>query len=114
LGGPVVFSQALYRLRSKHDDERLREIMDRLFVYSIHVQDISMDYFMDLDRWNAYRLHVREKDTMSWEHWTGKRLDIGPKGLIVVGEEHVEHTDQQHTHSPAIVGVPLDCGICFT
>ncbi|WP_228527621.1 DUF1593 domain-containing protein [Pararhodonellum marinum] len=47
-GGPVTFVQALYRFRQRNGDEKLQQLLQKVFVYGILLQDITADYFVDL------------------------------------------------------------------
>lgn len=49
-GGPVTFVQALYRYRQRQGEEKFRDLMDKLHIYGIHLQDITFDFMIDLDR----------------------------------------------------------------
>lgn len=48
-GGPITFVQALYRFRQKHGETKTRQLMDRLHVFGILLQDITFDYMINLD-----------------------------------------------------------------
>ena len=48
-GGPITLVQALYRYERRHGRDRFAALLAKLHVYSIHLQDISVDYFVDLD-----------------------------------------------------------------
>jgi hypothetical protein len=48
-GGPVTFMQALYRYEERYGKDRLKDLLGKLIVYTIHMQDITIDYMIDLD-----------------------------------------------------------------
>jgi hypothetical protein len=48
-GGPITFMQALYRYEERRGSEKLRELLDKVHIYAIHLQDITFDYIVDLD-----------------------------------------------------------------
>lgn len=48
-GGPVTFVQALYRYGQKHGNSALENLMKKLHVFGIHLQDISFDFMINLD-----------------------------------------------------------------
>lgn len=49
-GGPVTFVQALYRYRQRQGEARFRTLLGKLHIFGIHLQDITFDYFLDLDQ----------------------------------------------------------------
>ncbi|MDO1447926.1 DUF1593 domain-containing protein [Rhodocytophaga aerolata] len=49
-GGPVTFMQALYRYRQRQGEEKYQQLLSKLHVFSIHLQDITFDYMLDLDK----------------------------------------------------------------
>ena len=48
-GGPIPFVQALVRYRENVSEVEFQELLDKLHVYSIHLQDMTIDYMIDLD-----------------------------------------------------------------
>lgn len=52
-GGPITFVQALYRYRERRGQQKFEQLLQKLHVYSIHLQDISFDYLIDLDQVKA-------------------------------------------------------------
>jgi len=48
-GGPVTLVQALYRFRQRQGEEKFRNLLAKLHIFSIHLQDITFDYFLNLD-----------------------------------------------------------------
>jgi hypothetical protein len=48
-GGPITLAQALFRYQQHNSPDKLRALLDKLILYSIHLQDITFDYFIDLD-----------------------------------------------------------------
>lgn len=49
-GGPVTFVQALYRYQERQGQQKFEQLLDKLYIYGIHLQDITFDYFLDLDQ----------------------------------------------------------------
>jgi hypothetical protein len=49
-GGPITFVQALYRFKEKHGDQQLKKLMKKIHIYGIHLQDITFDFMLDLDK----------------------------------------------------------------
>jgi hypothetical protein len=49
-GGPVTFVQALYRYRQRQGEEKFNKLLRKLHVFSIHLQDITFDYMLNLDK----------------------------------------------------------------
>jgi hypothetical protein len=49
-GGSVTFIQALYRYAQKHSASELSALMKKLYLYNILVQDITLDYVVDMAR----------------------------------------------------------------
>ncbi|MCX8157307.1 MAG: DUF1593 domain-containing protein [Verrucomicrobiae bacterium] len=80
-GAPLVFSQALYCLQSRQPAERVAQIMAKVHVYSIHLQDITMDYFFDLPRWQA--TPPGKIQDFAWTPWSGPRFLHPPARLLV-------------------------------
>jgi hypothetical protein len=54
-GGPITLVQALYRYEQRKGPEKMRRLLNKLHVYSIHLQDITVDYMIDLDQVRATR-----------------------------------------------------------
>lgn len=80
-GAPIVFSQALYRLKSQESADTLARLMARVQVYSIHLQDITVDYFFDLPRWQSAQ--PGKIQDFPWTPWSGARFASGPAALLV-------------------------------
>ncbi len=49
-GGPITLIQALYNYKEKHGKQKLKSLMKKLHIYSIHLQDITFDFIIDLDK----------------------------------------------------------------
>jgi hypothetical protein len=49
-GGTITFVQALYRFRQKHGEEKFRQLLPRLHLYGILFQDITLEYFISMER----------------------------------------------------------------
>jgi hypothetical protein len=49
-GGPVTFVQALHRYRQGQGEEKFNKLLSKLHVFSIHLQDITFDYMLDLNK----------------------------------------------------------------
>lgn len=81
-GGPITFIQALYRFEERYGSKELDQLLDKLFVYSIHMQDISIDYLIDLEK-------VRERECLNMGEtqstYHGKRVK---PGIFMVDEGH--------------------------
>lgn len=54
-GGPVTFVQALYRYSENHTREEFDALMNKLHIYGILLQDITFDYFINLDSVQEYQ-----------------------------------------------------------
>lgn len=73
-GGPITFVQALYRFRQHHGDTALRKLMGKLHIYSVHLQDVTFDYMINLN--HLQDLHcVNMGDVRST--YEGKRFHPG-------------------------------------
>jgi hypothetical protein len=48
-GGSITFVQALYRYKQRKSAAEFQELLDKLHIYSIHLQDITFDYMINLD-----------------------------------------------------------------
>ncbi len=48
-GGPITFIQALYRYRQKHSAQSYAQLLSKLRIFGILLQDITFDYLIDLD-----------------------------------------------------------------
>lgn len=48
-GGPITFVQALYRFQQKHSKEEFNGLLSKLHIFGILLQDITADYFINLD-----------------------------------------------------------------
>jgi len=104
-GAPIVFSQALYRLRSQESGDTLARLMTNVHVYSIHLQDITVDYFFDLPRWQSGQ--PGKIQDFAWTPWSGARFAPGPATLLVdinhfwsyIGESQAI-TSQVREHGP--------------
>lgn len=104
-GAPIVFSQALYRLQTREPADEVARIMAKLHVYSIHLQDITMDYFFDIPRWQASEPgRIKE---FPWTPYSGARFKPGPAKMLVdinhfwsyIGESQTI-TNQVRGHGP--------------
>lgn len=49
-GGSITFVQALYRFREKHGERALEDLMNKLHIFGIHLQDITFDFMINLDQ----------------------------------------------------------------
>lgn len=49
-GGPVTFVQALHRYQQRQGEEKYRKLLSKLHVFGIHLQDITFDYMLNLDK----------------------------------------------------------------
>lgn len=49
-GGPITFVQALYRYKQRNGDEKFQQLMKKIHVFGILLQDITFDYLIDLDK----------------------------------------------------------------
>lgn len=52
-GGPITFVQALYRFRERNGERKFRKLLGKLHVFGILLQDITFDYFIELDKVRA-------------------------------------------------------------
>ncbi|CAN5296317.1 hypothetical protein BH23BAC1_BH23BAC1_41940 [soil metagenome] len=52
-GGPVTFIQALYRYRQRNSEEKFQQLLNKLHIFGILLQDITFDYLIDLDKVQA-------------------------------------------------------------
>lgn len=52
-GGPITFIQALYRYRQRQGEEEFQQLLNKLHIYGILLQDITFDYLVDLDKVKA-------------------------------------------------------------
>ena len=52
-GGPITMVQALYRYRQRKGEEKFTNLLSKLHIYGILLQDITFDYFVDLDKVKA-------------------------------------------------------------
>lgn len=77
-GGPITFMQALYRYEQRHGSEKFQELLNKLHVYSIHLQDITFDYMIDLDEVKAMDCLNMGETRSTYE---GER--INPKWFLV-------------------------------
>ena len=48
-GGPITFAQAMWRYQQNHTEQEIQALLDKLIFYCISFQDITFDYFVDLD-----------------------------------------------------------------
>lgn len=48
-GGPITFVQAMYRYRQRQGEEKFNKLLQKLHIYGITLQDITFDYFINLD-----------------------------------------------------------------
>ncbi len=52
-GGPITFIQALYRYKQRNSDEKFQDLMEKVHVFGILLQDITFDYMINLDKVKA-------------------------------------------------------------
>lgn len=103
-GGPWTFTQAFYRFRQKHSERQAQALMDRMIFHCISFQDVTFDYFIDLDAygrkfygdfkgtrikpstlliehfWHNYLRVVRSNDVRKYGGPLGNRYDNGGEG----------------------------------
>lgn len=48
-GGPITFAQAMWRYEQNHTEEEVQALLDKLIFHCISFQDVTFDYFVDLD-----------------------------------------------------------------
>lgn len=48
-GGPLTFAQAMWRFRQNHTDQEMQDLLDKMILYNISLQDVTLDLFMDVD-----------------------------------------------------------------
>jgi len=48
-GGPITFAQAMWRYEQNHTEKEVQMLLDKLIFHCISFQDITFDYFVDLD-----------------------------------------------------------------
>jgi hypothetical protein len=48
-GGPITFTQAMWRYQQNHTEQEIQTLLDKLIFHCISFQDITFDYFVDLD-----------------------------------------------------------------
>lgn len=48
-GGSITFAQAMWRYQQNHTDKEIQALLDKLIFHCISFQDITFDYFVDLD-----------------------------------------------------------------
>jgi hypothetical protein len=48
-GGSITFAQAMWRYQQHHTDKEVQALLDKLIFHCISFQDITFDYFVDLD-----------------------------------------------------------------
>lgn len=48
-GGSIAFVQALYRYKQNHSEAELHALLNKLHIFGILFQDITFDFFIDLD-----------------------------------------------------------------
>ena len=51
-GGSITFAQAMWRYQQKHSEEDIQALLDKLIFHCISFQDVTFDYFIDLDAMN--------------------------------------------------------------
>lgn len=73
-GGPITLVQALYRFKQKQGEEKFRELMAKLHIFGIHLQDITFDFMIKLDDVKAYGC-LNMGDTKST--YKGERYNAG-------------------------------------
>jgi hypothetical protein len=73
-GGPVTFVQALYRYRQRQGEEKFNSLLRKLHIFSIHLQDITFDYMLDLNKIKPLNCPGIGPTTSTYE---GKRVQPG-------------------------------------
>lgn len=73
-GGPITFVQALYRYRQRKGEAKFQALLSKLHIYGILLQDITFDFFVDLDKVKALDCTNFGSTTSSYE---GKRAHPG-------------------------------------
>lgn len=48
-GGPITFTQAMWRYSQSHSQNDVQKLLDKLIFHCISFQDVTFDYFVDLD-----------------------------------------------------------------
>ncbi|WP_304517417.1 DUF1593 domain-containing protein [Cecembia rubra] len=73
-GGPITFVQALYRFTQKHGQEKYKQLLGKLHVYGILLQDITFDYLIDLNDVQALKCANLGTVVSTFE---GERAEVG-------------------------------------
>jgi hypothetical protein len=73
-GGPVTFVQALYRYKQRNGEEKFSNLMKKIHVFGILLQDITFDYMINLDK--VKELSCGHMGTAS-STFTGDRVNPG-------------------------------------
>jgi hypothetical protein len=73
-GGPVTFVQALYRYRQRQGEAKFGQLLKKLHLFGILYQDITFDFFVDLDKTQA--LKCANMGTVQ-STYTGERVQPG-------------------------------------
>lgn len=73
-GGPVALVQALFRYHQRQGEEKFTKLLAKLHIYGILLQDITADYFVDLDKIQALKCTNLGTVTSSY---SGKRVAPG-------------------------------------
>lgn len=73
-GGPITFVQALYRFQEKHGPEKFKQLLSKLHVFGILLQDITFDFLIDLDKVQALKCTNMGTVTSTFE---GERAEVG-------------------------------------
>ncbi len=81
-GGPITLIQALYRFRQKNGDKKFSQLLAKLHVFGILLQDITFDYLISLDDVKTHGC-LNMGDTKST--YTGERFS---PGWLLLDEGH--------------------------
>jgi hypothetical protein len=73
-GGPITFVQALYRYRQRQGDDKFEQLLKKLHLFGITLQDITFDYFIPID--SAKTLGCGNFGTTA-STYTGRRVQPG-------------------------------------
>ncbi len=73
-GGPITLVQALYRYQQQQGQEKFSKLLAKLHVFGILLQDITADYFVNLDKIQALKCTNLGTVTSTY---SGKRVAPG-------------------------------------
>ncbi len=73
-GGSITFVQALYRYRESRGQEKFEQLLHKLHIFNIHLQDITIDYLIDLDQVKSLNCLNMGETTATYE---GERVAPG-------------------------------------